>query len=150
MIQYLKTHVPAVFIAVFVGLISAPVVISTTGVWYDTIYPVSTDWTPTNMTVEGNDLVISGTLVRRRCSCKYVPPPRARDNTGQNFKVVSGSPTANVSWACDDIPQKFGPWRVIDGANRKLTFYQEHSCTPYWTTFTFLGTIEPQRGSNGQ
>lgn len=104
--------------------------------------PPLADWTVQSYTVEGRDVVVSGTVVKPR-SCSYRPPPRARDEHGLNYLVESQTPTRNVTWAASDIPQRFGPWRVSGAAGKTLTFYQEHQCHPLWRLVVELGTVKP-------
>lgn len=111
------------------------------GDWESELFPVSTQWQALTVKVEGADLIVAGTMVKTR-SCGYIPPPRARDESGLNMKVISMAATAGQSWAPADGPQHFGPWRVINGAGKKLTFYQEHKCHGLWPTFTTLGNLE--------
>lgn len=105
------------------------------------LFPVHTDWTVLEQMTLGRDLVISGTMIKRR-HCAYIPGPIARDENGQNFYVESASATAAISWAADDKPQNFGPWTIRDGAGRKLTLFQQHKCHILWPTFTKLGVVD--------
>lgn len=105
------------------------------------VAPVNTNWTATEVRAAGRDLIIAGTVVKQR-NCEYIPPPIARAENGQNLYVESISPTATVSWPASDVPQKFGPWIVRDGAGRALKFYQRHDCHALWTTFTYLGEVD--------
>lgn len=143
MIRYVKQYPLSLPASVMFGLMLAPVVVPYLGGVYDKLFPVNKDWTVTRQWVEGADLLVEGTMVKARCTCKYVPPPRARDRDGFNFRVDSTSPTAATSWACDAKPQRFGPWRVVGAAGAEVTFYQEHQCTSLWTSFTELGTVKP-------
>lgn len=107
------------------------------------VWPVSVEWRPTEAYNDHNDLYIVGLMVKQRKDCAYIPPPRARDENGLNYVIVSRSPTARQTWPADDRPQRFGPWVVIGGANKVLHFWQEHNCHPLWTITTRLGTYTP-------
>lgn len=131
--------------AMLVGAAAAPSMVSLGGSAYDRLFPVTTNWEPASVVTDGDDVIVSGTMIKARCSCRYVPPPRARDSVGQNYLIVSTSPTASSSWACSGQPQAFGPWRVKGGAGKVLTFYQEHQCSNLWTSFTELGRVVPQQ-----
>ena len=112
--------------------------------WESELFPVNSQWHALTVKVEGADLIVAGTMVKTR-SCAYIPPPRARDESGLNLKVISMAVTAGQSWSPSDGPQHFGPWRVIDGAGKKLTFYQEHKCHSVWNTFTTLGKLKGEQ-----
>lgn len=105
------------------------------------LFPVNYGMQVLDARAEGRDLVISGTLIKGR-HCEYVPPPIARAEGGQNLYVESLSPTAATSWPASDEPQRFGPWRVRDGAGRKLVFYQLHECHVLWSTFSRIGAFD--------
>lgn len=105
------------------------------------LFPVSKGWQAEHVTVDGRDLVVSGTLRKVR-SCSYSPPPRARSDEGFNMRVTSTSPTATQSWDKDEERQAFGPWRVEGGAGMRITFFQQHRCHALWDTFTELGVVD--------
>lgn len=105
------------------------------------VFPVMTDWTITEARIEGNDLIVSGTVVKRR-DCTYIPPPRALASDGAQLLVRSYSPTARISWPAGAGPQQFGPWRVINGANRDVQFFFQHSCHAAYDIVTPLGTVQ--------
>lgn len=110
---------------------------------YDQLHPVHTEWKTSRVEVDGDDLILEGTMVKRRCDCEYVPPPRARDASGRHYPVVSTNPTAGQSWSCSPGPQRFGPWRVVGGANARPEIYQQHQCADGRTVFTTLGRVAP-------
>ncbi len=94
---------------------------------YDRINPIASDWIVTDSRNDGDDVVLSGHMLKHR-NCVFVPPTIARDSAGQNYPVVSGSATAGKTWAASGQPQRFGPWRVVGGANKKLTFVNVYIC----------------------
>jgi hypothetical protein len=102
--------------------------------------PVITNWTPLAVVVEGDDVIISGMMVKSR-GCSYLPPPRARSSDGRVFPVISTAPLPGFSWAPSPTPQQFGPWRVVGARGYRLELYQEHRCHIFWPTFTVLGSI---------
>jgi len=111
-----------------VGMVSFPIMSSVGTALYDTLRPVVTDWTVFNSEIDGADVLISGTLVKKR-DCLFIPPTLARDiETGRNYAVVSTSPTAGKTWASSDLPQAWGPWRVINGAGKTLMFINIYQC----------------------
>lgn len=105
------------------------------------VWPPMRDWRVTEWYVDGRDVVLVGLVVKPR-DCTYVPPPRARDETGQNYLVSSTSPTRVTSWGTSERPQRFGPWRVAGGAGKQLTFYQEFRCHPAWNIVIEHGTLD--------
>ena len=105
--------------------------------------PVTTDWEPLSVTVEGDDLVVSGVMVKRR-NCDYIQPPRARSATGnKQFVVISRAPTSGLSWAADADPQPFGPWVIKGAVGHRIEMYIAYRCHPLWVTNTILGEIGP-------
>ena len=46
----------------------------------------------------------------------------------ENGRPISGSATAGKTWAPSDAPQRWGPWRVIGGAGKQLTFLNVYLC----------------------
>lgn len=133
---------PSVLLSLVTGFMLAPFLVETGGQLYDRWFPVNRAWTVTHLWIDGRDIMVEGTMVKAR-ACRYLPPVRARDDEGRHYRVESSSVTAKSSWSVSDKPQAFGPWRVVDAEGRRLTFYQEHQCTPLWVTFTELGTIDP-------
>lgn len=123
---------------------------STVGPWLlqsveMSVYPVLTDWRPTSAVRDGKDLIVAGTMVKSRGECRFIPPQRARDEfSGKPLAIVSSAPSdGTLNWDGNDgRPQEFGPWRVLNGANRVVSFYSEHQCpgSP-WRTFSQLGTL---------
>lgn len=104
------------------------------------LFPVMSDWTVTEAYVEGNDLIVKGTVIKRR-DCTYIPPPRALAPDGAPLLVRSYSPTAQISWPAGAGPQQFGPWRVVNGAERDVQFFFQHSCHAAYDIVTPLGII---------
>jgi hypothetical protein len=102
--------------------------------------PVKKDWVVETQAFDGNDLIISGTLVKAR-SCTYLPPPRARDNFGNTFLVQSLSAGPGISWVASKHPQKWGPWRVVNGKNKVIEFYMVDKCHFLWDNVTILGSL---------
>lgn len=94
---------------------------------HDAVRPVVIEWTVQSAARDGDDLILSGTLVKQR-ACTFLPPTLARDHDGRNYAVVSGSATAGKTWAPSDAPQRWGPWRVIGGAGKQLTFLNVYLC----------------------
>lgn len=128
---------------VLLGFLVASV---TTTVWfevardiYDHFRPVVSDWRVIESSFVENDLVVSGVLTKNR-DCLFVPPIIARDALGRNYTVTSTSPTANKSWVPSDKPQHWGPWRVPDGAGKKLDFVIFYLCEGH-PTASELGTF---------
>ena len=111
-----------------IAMVMAPVLSDVgTGV-YDQLRPVVEYWTVNDSKLDGDDLLLSGTMIKRR-DCMFMPPTLARDTkTGRNFMVESGSPTAGKTWAASDYPQAFGPWRVRGAAGKTLVFINIYSC----------------------
>jgi hypothetical protein len=94
---------------------------------YDVAQPVVTDWHVISAAHDGDDLVLTGTMIKRR-NCTFVPPTLARDREGRNYAVISAAATAGKTWAASDDPQQYGPWRVVGGAGKRLTFLNVYLC----------------------
>ncbi len=124
-----------------VGLLAMPALLPAIGGAVDVVWPVLHSWRADSVQRDGADLIVSGAVIKSR-QCEYVPPPRARFENGLNVVVVSLSTTARLSWDSDDLPQRFGPWRVPGGAGHEVTFYQHHRCHALWDTITELGVID--------
>ena len=127
--------------AVCVGVLIVAVAMIVGPAFENKYMPVMRDWSPGEVQNSGNDIVIMGT-VRKARDCTYIPGLRVRDHKGQHLVITSRSPTADKSWMSSDVHQVFGPWVVVNGAGKRLTFYQEHVCHPLWHTFSELGTID--------
>lgn len=108
-------------------------------------FPVNIKWQVTTVEVLGNDLVVSGTMVKDR-ACDYKPPPRAFSSTGAPMAVRSQSATAGQNWPPGPTPRPFGPWVIVDGAKDTPTLYQEHWCHLGWAVWSKLGSVN----ANGQ
>jgi hypothetical protein len=107
----------------------------------DRLAPVVTDWRVTDAQVFGADLVLRGTMIKRR-SCTFLPPTVARDEAGQNHAVRSTSPTAGQTWAPAESPQRWGPWTIVGGAGKRLEFANVYACHGGWPSFTDLGVFD--------
>lgn len=118
-----------------------PTIASFVGSAFDSLFPVHSQWRVASTEVDGDDVIISGTMLKNR-DCRYIPPPRARTLDGQNLKVTSSSPTAEITWMSDAKPQNFGPWRIHGGARETVIVYQHHQCHFAWDTFTELGRVQ--------
>jgi hypothetical protein len=105
------------------------------------LLPVATHWTVETATREGSDLLLSGTMVKRR-PCLYTPPVIVRDSTGQNYRMEHLSAIRGTSWATSMQPQRFGPWKIYGGAGKVLTFTSLYECHLLWPTFTELGVFD--------
>lgn len=104
-------------------------------------FPANTDWTVMSATHEGNDLVLAGTMLRKR-TCNYDPPPRAFDDLGNTYLIVSRNLNAGRDWPVTGAPQKYGPWVLTGAAGRKVTVYIEHRCHPLWAIVSVLGSYD--------
>lgn len=138
--QAFAGHKLALVSSFLLGLILMPVAAPMLGRYIDMVFPVTTNWRPDGIQRDGNDLVVIGTMIKRR-DCVYVPPPRARTESGVNLVIQSLAPASSVTYMADDKPQRFGPWRIVGGAKQRLTLYQHHSCHALWDTLTELGEI---------
>lgn len=116
--------------------------------WLETtLNPVVTQWKVTSFWVEGNDVIIGGTMLRHRGECQYNPPPMVRLKSERgpeiNVAVESLSPTRSFSFAASKEPQVWGPWRIAGGRGMKMSFYNHYRCHPGWTTTAVLGELDP-------
>lgn len=142
MISYVKQNAVVIFIGLLLGpatLIIMPGVADIGNRAYDHIAPVIVEWRVTESRTVGEDLIVSGTMVKQR-DCLFIPPTLARDEHGRNLLVLSTSPTAGKSWAADDKPQRWGPWQVVGGAGKRLTFINLYQCWHGTPTVSELGT----------
>jgi len=89
--------------------------------------PVMTHWTPTSVTRDGDDVLVSGHVIKR-WQCDYQPPPLAETVTGRPLVTSTQSSTANRDWPSDGYPRDFGPWRIKGGAGQKIRVYFHHVC----------------------
>jgi hypothetical protein len=143
MISYVKNAPVVSAISLLVGFFlasSVPAVYDFGTSVYDGLRPVASDWKVNSKFTDGNDLVVSGTMVKNR-SCMFVPPTLARDAFGKNHLVISTSPTSGKTWAADESPQAWGPWRVVDGASDTLTFINIYLCNGNRPSVVELGTV---------
>lgn len=135
-IMRLAATAMSVIVAVLAGMLT----LTTLPMIETAIAPVVEDWQITEVRKDGYDLIVSGVMTKRR-DCAYIPPPRARDAQGINLVVHSANPTAVISWPASDTPQSFAPWRVVNGADREVEFFLNHSCHSLYTLFTRLGKV---------
>lgn len=105
------------------------------------VFPVAAQWTVVSAVRDGNDLLLTGTMIKRR-PCRYTPPVIVRDSVGQNYRMEHLSSVRGTSWAASPDPQRFGPWRIQDGVGKKLTFTMLYECHTLWPTFTELGVFD--------
>ena len=96
--------------------------------------PVRSSWIVNQSAVDGKDLIISGTMRKNR-ECTFQPPPRARDDFGNHFLVLLNQPL----WVATGEVSNWGPWTVVDGANKKLEFFIIDRCHFLWDNSTILG-----------
>lgn len=101
-------------------------------------------WTATNVTREGDDLVIVGTMVRTR-TCDYDPPPLAFNERGLPVQIVSHGGSKGRNWPPSDIPRVFGPWVIPGGAGQQWTISLEARCHPLWPIVVDVGHIDDRR-----
>ena len=105
----------------------------------DQRYPVITDWAVTHAVVEGEDVVLRGTMRKRR-ECLLVPPVIARD--------VGGVPyTLSAEWRAKDSSAEtipWGPWRIVAGAGRALSFTMVYICAGNRPNIVAVGSYIPQ------
>lgn len=131
--------------AFFIGLALLTVAMPGIGSAFDSMNPVIHSWRPTSVLQDGDDIVVSGTMVKAR-DCPFIAPPMARLETGQNVPIASTSPTAGMTWDNSEKPQRFGPWRIPGGARHHVTIYLRHQCHALWSTVTEVGVIPASSG----
>ena len=108
--------------------------------WRDQRFPVITDWAVTHAVVEGEDVVLHGTMRKRR-ECLLVPPVIARDTAGVPYLLLAGI------WAAKDSSIKslgWGPWRIVAGAQRELAFTMVYLCAGNRPNIVAVGSYIPQ------
>ena len=84
------------------------------------LFPVADGWRVETAVRDGDDLLLTGTMIRER-PCRFLPPVVARNERGQNLKLVHQSAIGGTSWAPSSEPQKWGPWRIVGGAGQVLS-----------------------------
>jgi hypothetical protein len=139
-------------VIVFIGLIAGFAVamgahsLSDAGIsLYDSFRPVATDWKVTNAGVIDDTLVLYGTMVKVR-NCIFVPPTIARDSSGTNYQIESGSHTSGKTWAAGHNPQKWGPWYVKGAVGKRLTFINVYLCGASRPVVVELGIFGSDKG----
>lgn len=106
----------------------------------DQVSPVITDWKITSAVEHGNDLILKGTMKKHR-DCLHVPPPVARDSSGDVFPLTS------ILWApkdAKDETQSWGPWIITDGAGRGLQFSMVYICAGSRPNIAIVGVYIPR------
>ena len=107
--------------------------------WRDQKFPVITDWAVTHAVVEGDDVVLRGTMRKRR-ECLLVPPVIARDTADVPYLLITGI------WAAKDssiMSQSWGPWRIVAGAQRELAFTMVYVCSGGRPNIVAVGSYTP-------
>ena len=112
---------------------------------YDFARPIVAEWRVETARVEGDDLVLAGTMIKQR-PCMFVAPPMASDEYGRNYQVVSPSTTDAVSRGARSTPQSWGPWIVQGGAGKALEFMAVYICESGRASVVELGRYEPRGG----
>ena len=105
---------------------------------YEEVRPVVTDWKISNTFVDGEDLVLSGTMHKVR-DCLLIPPPIARDSNGVPHKLTTSM------WSPKDASsdlQTWGPWRVVGGAGKSMKFSMVYMCGVSRPTIIAVGSYE--------
>lgn len=108
------------------------------------LFPVSINWRVDRVAHEGDNLILSGTVVRNRKHCKYLAPPGARDGA-DNLGLISMSQGPTDTWAFSTVPQRWGPWVIVGGAGRRLEFFIHHRCHAAWMLTTELGQYDDRK-----
>jgi hypothetical protein len=112
---------------------------------YDRLRPIVVDWKVTESHIEGDDVILSGSMIKQRDGL-FVPPTLARDlHTGRNYPVMSSAPTAGRTWAASNNPQSWGPWTVKGGANKELLFINIYMSDGYRPSAVELGVYKPAK-----
>jgi len=107
--------------------------------WRDQKFPVITDWAVTHAVVEGDDVVLRGTMRKRR-ECLLVPPVIARDLAGVPYELLAQGRARDSSQKT--IP--WGPWRIVAGAGRDLSFTMVYVCSGSRPNIVQVGSYIPQ------
>jgi len=105
---------------------------------YDQMRPVVTDWTVTSVEVQGDNIVLSGTMHKTR-DCLLLPPPIARDAAGKPYNIET------PMWRPKDAGpalQPFGPWIVQGAVGKQLTFSMVYMCGRDRPTIVQVGTLK--------
>ena len=108
--------------------------------WLFRISPVMTEWTAAKVARDGNDVLVSGTVVKR-WQCEYLAPPIAETITGAPLETQTHSLLPQRMWPADGRPRDFGPWRIKNAAGMRFRLYYHHECFGV-DVLTFLGHID--------
>lgn len=140
MIRTIRDSPLAIGIGLLVGLLmvtAAPGVMDYGREQYEKIRPVISEWKVTKAETDGDDITLSGTMLKNR-DCLLVPPVIARDLAGTPYLLESLS-----SWRSKDASneiQPWGPWTVRRGAGKKLSFVMVYMCGGNYPTVIAVGT----------
>ena len=141
MVRYVKEHYLTMAFGSLLGtalVFSAPALMDYGAEQYDQLRPVVRDWRVTEAFVNGQDVTLSGTMLKVR-DCLLIPPPVARDDRGRPYAVET------PMWRPKDalpIMQGWGPWTVLDGAGKRLRFSMVYLCSGARTTIVDVGSYE--------
>ena len=113
------------------------------------LLPPKVDWKPYRVWVEGNDLLVEGTVVKPR-QCGYEEPiARTASEPYRWFAVESDSPVKGKVWPAGPEPNAFGPWRILGAGQYTVDVYQSHWCHRLWPLTVYLGRISKEGAVNG-
>ena len=105
---------------------------------YDNLRPVITNWTITAVEVQGDDVILSGTMHKTR-DCLLLPPPIARDASGKPYNIET------PMWRPKDAStalQPFGPWIIQGAVGKQLTFSMVYMCRGNAPTIVHVGALK--------
>jgi len=100
--------------------------------------PVRKEWKVNYAEIDGKDLILYGTMKLVR-ECSFQPPPRVHDDFGNHYLVEIDRPLPQPLWKAGGGAYNWGPWRVLNGANKDLEFFIIDRCHFLWDNSTVLG-----------
>jgi len=135
------------------GMMFAVAIVASISTLEPLLMPVVTQWTPTKMHRDGNEIIISGYMKKTR-NCEFIAVSATGTVLGQRDIV-------NVPLRFLDRPdgytnvsrpvgmQEWGPWQIRLVSEVPITqvgFRVTHSCHAVWNTVTHLGTVSVMSG----
>lgn len=105
-------------------------------------YPVTRSFVVEKTWRDGDDLYMTGHITKLR-NCKYEPPPRGVDSSGENMVIVNHNKTGGFSWMADpNGRQSVGPYQISGGAGRKINLGFVYQCHRMWDTYESIGFVD--------
>lgn len=109
------------------------------------IAPPLRDFELGDVMLQGTDVLIVNSSVRKARNCSVVQPWRAQSINSKRMLQVIRDRTDAPNWEKGD-EINVAPIIVIGGAGEPFRLFAEHRCSPgLWTVFSHLAIVEPPR-----